>query len=130
MAKKIALFVLILVGLSFVAIAGYRMVSPEIAVANESSSAIDEAVIQLPSNRVVFGEILPGSESSIYYSVSQADGTYNYSVSLSDGNRLSGTCGYVTNSQYGKRLRLVVNSNEEIECQESSKIPWARSGEI
>ena len=60
--------------------------------------------------------------SSIYYSVSQADGTYNYSVSLSDGKSLSGACGYVTNSQFGKRLRLVVNANDEIECQESNKI--------
>jgi hypothetical protein len=123
MAKKTALFVLILIGLSFVATAGYRLVSPEIVVANESSFTIDEAVIRLPSNRVVFGEVPPGSDSSIYNSVSQADGAYNYSVSLSNGNRLAGTCGYVTNAEFGKLLRLVVNADEEIECQESSKIP-------
>ena len=122
MARKAALFVLILAGLSFAGIAGYRTVSPEILVANESLFTIDEVVIQLPSNRIVFGEVLPGSESSIYYSPSQADGTYNYSVSLNNGNRLSGTCGYVTNSEFGKRLRLAVNAEVEVGCRESSKI--------
>ena len=123
MAKTKALFVLILVGLSVAAIAGYRMVSPEIVVSNESSSTIEEVVIQLPSNRVVFGELPPGSESTIYYSVSQADGTYNYYVSLDNDDRRSGSCGYVTNSEFGKRLRLVVNADDEVECQESIIIP-------
>lgn len=122
MAKKTVLFVLVLIGVWFAGKFAYRMVSPEIVVVNRSRHTILETVIQLPSNRVSFGEIAPGSTSTIYYSASQADGTYNYWLTLSNGNRVSGSCGYVTNSEYGKRLKLVLNVTEEVECRESDKI--------
>ena len=122
MAKKTAIFMLVLVGVSFAGIFVYRIVTPEIVVANVSPHTIREAEIYLPSNHISFGEIAPGSEASIYYSVLQADGTYNYSLTLSNGNSISGSCRYVTNSEFGKRLQLVVNVFEEVECRESNKI--------
>ena len=122
MIKKTVLFVLVLIGVSFAGIVAYRIISPEIVIVNISPHTIREAVIHLPSNRISFGEIAPGSENSIYYSVSQADGTYNYSLTFSNGNSISGSCGYVTNSEFGKRLQFIVNVSEEVECQESNKI--------
>jgi hypothetical protein len=122
MAKKTALFVLVLIGVWFAGTLAYRMASPEIVVVNRSRHTILETVIQLPSNRVSFGEIAPGSESTIYYSASQADGTNNYLLTLSNGNSISGSCGYVTNSEYGKRLQVVLKLSGEVECRESNKI--------
>jgi len=91
-------------------------------VENLSAFTVREVVVQLPSNRIVFGEILPGSESTIYYSATQSDGVYSYSVDFVSAPRLVGSCGYVTNNEIGKRLRLVVETEGRVGCRESSKL--------
>jgi hypothetical protein len=111
-----------LIGLILSGVFVYRLATPEITVANASQSEIEEVVIQLPSNRVVFGEVPPGAASTIYYSASQADGAYDYSVRFPGEPVLSGSCGHVTKSDHGKRLQLIILGPESVECRESNKI--------
>lgn len=120
--KKLLVAVLLIVGLFIVGVLTYRLASPEIVIANLSQVTLEEVAVRLPSNRIVFGKIAPGEESVIYYSASQADGEYNYSVKFTGQHTLSGSCGYVTNSDYGKRLHVVVLGPEAVECREGNKI--------
>lgn len=119
---KLQIALVVLTGTLVASWFGYRLVAPEIAVANVSRKTIEELIVHLPSSRVSFGELPAGTEQSIYYSASQADGAYNYTVRFVDGKALSGMCGYVTNSEFGKRLQLVVMDPENAECRESNKV--------
>lgn len=101
---------------------GYLLVAPEISVANVGRTTIEELIVQLPSSRVTISELIPGADQSIYYSASQADGTYDYAVRFADGQELSGQCGYVTNSEFGKRFQLVVIGPDNAKCRESNKV--------
>jgi hypothetical protein len=120
--KKLLIAVESVIGLFMAGVLAYRLASPEIVIANLSQATVEEVVIRLPLNRIAFGQIAPGKERSIYYSASQADGEYNYTVKFPGQLALSGSCGYVTNSDYGKRLQLVVLGTEAVECGESNKI--------
>lgn len=101
---------------------GYRLASPEIVVTNRSSSRIDGIVIQLPSSRISFDAIEPGASSTIFYSVDQADGVCKYVAKLDSGRMVEGQCGYVTNSQYGRRVELTMLVTGEVEHREGNKI--------
>jgi hypothetical protein len=120
--KKLLIAVASVIGLFMAGVLAYRLASPEIVIANLSEATVEEVVIRLPSNRIAFGQIAPGKESVIYYSASQAEGEYNYEVQFPGQLALSGNCGYVTKSEYGKRLQLVVLGPEAVECRESNKI--------
>jgi hypothetical protein len=120
--KKLLITFVVIFGLVVAGVFTYRLASPEIVISNFSQLTAEEIVIQLPSNRIVFGEVVSEAESAIYYSASQADGTYNYSVKFPGKPVFSGSCGYVTNSDYGKRLQLVLLGPEVVECRESNKI--------
>lgn len=120
--KTLAFLVLGPVGLTLVGVFAYRLVSPEIVVANESAAVVMEVVVQLPSNRVVFGSVSPGMQSAIYYSSDQADGTYDYTFTFNGAPDETGSCGYVTAGEYGKRVTLLVTAATSIECHETNKI--------
>ena len=113
----IALMVLLVVFLGL-----YAIGSPEVVIANHSSQNVIEVIVKLPSNRIVFGSISPKSESTIFYSWSQAEGMYEYQVSFAGGLSQTGKCGYVTHNEIGKRLTLIVNANLTVTCDESSKV--------
>lgn len=121
--KKILIGIVLVIGVVAFGLYVYRLISPEILIENASRMAISEVIVQLPSNRVVFGGIQPGAESRIYYSSLQSDGVYNYSVTFQGGPVLTGSCGYVTNSDVGKRMQLLVHDLESAVCNESNKIP-------
>ena len=120
--KKLAFTITGLVALGAIGIFAYTLVSPEIVIVNSSASTLQEVIVQLPSNRIVFGEIQPDSKSTIYYSATQSDGEYSYSVSFKGAPPLVGSCGSVTDSEFGKRLQLVVLRNGSVECREEIKI--------
>ena len=101
---------------------GYRLASPEIVVTNRSASRVDSVIIQMPSSRISFDTIEPGTSSAIFYSVDQVDGVCKYAAQLDSGRMIEGQCGYVTNSQFGKRVELTILITGEVEYQESSKI--------
>lgn len=120
--KKLAIIILVIVALAGAGLLAFKLGSPEIVVENASASTIREVVVELPSNRVVFGEIQPGSESTIYYSATQGDGVYAYSIEFAGAPKLVGSCGYVTGNEIGKRLHLVIETEGRAVCRESNKI--------
>lgn len=122
MLKKSIIGIIILLVLLIIFLGLYVTGSPEVVIANQSSQNIIEVIVKLPSNRIVFGSISPESESTIFYSWSQAGGMYEYQVSFADGPSQSGKCGYVTNHEIGKRLTLIVHADLTVTCDESSKV--------
>jgi hypothetical protein len=100
----------------------YIIATPEIVIVNLSNQPIEEVVVRLPSNRIVFGQIQANRDSTIYYSWSQSDGAYEYEMRFPGQAIRSGRCGYVTNGEIGKRLTLTVDQNLVVTCVESNKI--------
>ena len=122
MLKKSIIGIIVLV-VSLGAFLGiYLIGSPEVVIVNQPSQHVTELIIKLPSNRLVFGSISPKSESRIFYSWSQEEGTYKYQVSFSGGSNQTGKCGYVTLYEIGKRLTLIVHADLTVTCDESSKV--------
>lgn len=113
--------VIVAVALALLTYFGVRLLMPEIVVANQGQRQIDEVVVTLPSSRVVFGSIASGQQSTIYYDAEQADGTYQIVISLADGTSISTDCGYVTNSEVGKGLRITLSPEFSVQCQEYQK---------
>lgn len=122
MVKKSIISIVILLVLLLASLGIYLIGSPEVVIVNQSSQNIDEVSVKLPSSRIVFGSIPPKSESTIYYSWSQAEGVYEYQVSFADGSSQTSQCGYVTHNEMGKRLTLIVHADLTVTCDESSKI--------
>jgi hypothetical protein len=122
MKKKLTISIAVLLALLCTCFGVYIIASPEVVIANKSSQLINELVVKLPSNRIVFGAVAPKSESSIYYSWSQTDGMYEYHISFANGVTQAGKCGYVTHLEIGKRLLLNVDADFKVVCTESSKI--------
>jgi len=120
--KKLCIALVLVVVAMLLGLFAYRLATPEIEIKNSGTAAIAEVVITLPSNRVVFGPIEPGASSTIYYQIDQAEGTYQYVVRFENEVSLSGSCGYVTSAEYGKRLRLIVHGPQSAECVEIDKI--------
>jgi hypothetical protein len=56
------------------------MVTPEIVVSNNSGISVKVVTVKLPNNRLVFDNILKDESSTIYYALTQADGTYRYTI--------------------------------------------------
>ncbi len=122
MVKKSIIGIIVLV-VSLGAFLGiYIIGSPEVVIVNLSSQNVNEIIVKLPSNRIVFGSISPKSESTIFYSWSQAEGVYEYQVSFAGGSNQTGKCGYVTHHEFGKRLTLIVHADLTVTCDESSKV--------
>ena len=122
MKKRLIIALAILLLITVLSGLGYTMLAPEIVVVNHSSHTVEEVVIRLPSNRIVFGNVPVSQEATIYYSWTQRDGVYEYEVKLIGQNVISGRCGYVTNHEIGKQLILTVEKNLEITCTENSKV--------
>ncbi|WP_155250823.1 hypothetical protein [Pseudoalteromonas luteoviolacea] len=110
----------ITVAIPFIVIAFYHLyffIKPSVTVINESENVITEAIVRLPESRLNFGSIGHKQENTIYHSLSQNDGSYNYSFKI-DGNTITGTCGYLTNSEFNKRFVLIVSKSNLVGCSQ------------
>ena len=122
MVNKLIISIVVLLVLLITSLGIYLIGSPEVVIVNQSSQNIDEVTVKLPSSRIVFGSISPKSESTIFYSWSQAEGMYEYQVSFAGGSSQIAKCGYVTHHEIGKRLTLIVHADLTVSCDESSKV--------
>ena len=122
MVKKSIISIVVLLVLLIASLGIYSIGSPEVVIVNRSSQNIDEVTVKLPSSRIVFGSISPKSESTIFYSWSQAEGMYEYQVSFAGGLSQPAKCGYVTHHEIGKRLTLIVHADLTVTCDESGKV--------
>jgi hypothetical protein len=114
--KNILLVVLIIFGLVGSVIKLYFMAMPEIVVTNSSGIDIKVVTIELPKNRIVFDTILNKESSTIYYNLSQPDGSYKYTITFESEKIIRGECGYITNSEVGKVFHLTINNMKEVTC--------------
>ncbi|NTS78479.1 hypothetical protein HR060_16670 [Catenovulum sp. SM1970] len=89
---------------------------PSITVVNLSGSVIKSAKVILPSNQLDFGQLADKETNTLYYSLEQADGVYQYRFSLASQVVLEGRCGYVTQSEYNKRVVMTV-SDHKVRCE-------------
>jgi len=120
--RRLLIGVLIVACISLAGLFVYLQAVPKIIVINQTDHMIDEVEVELPSSRVVFDGISPGKESTILYSARQSDGAYQYSVRFFSDQNLTGECGDVTSTQFGKRLTLIVRGLEDVECRESQRL--------
>jgi hypothetical protein len=114
--KRILLTVLGIVLVLFGTYKAYFVIMPRVFVENISGERIKLVEITLPSNRLVFDNIEPGSLHTIYYSLSQSDGAYAYRIVYKDGSEKTGECGYVTDNELLKTYRFTLRSNRVVAC--------------
>jgi len=122
MVKKSIIGLVVLLVLLTASLGVYLMGSPEVVVVNQSNQNINEVTVKVPSSRIVFASISPKSESRIFYSWSEAEGSYEYQVSFAGGSSQPAKCGYVTHHEIGKRLTLIIHADLTVTCDESSKL--------
>jgi hypothetical protein len=95
----------------------YFYISPSVTVKNESHNIITNVNVSLPESNLDFGSIEVGEGNTIYYSLSQSDGSFNYSFMI--GNKqISGFCGYMTNNEVNKRFVIAVSKSNVVVCSE------------
>jgi hypothetical protein len=114
------LLIKITVAILFLVIASYYLyffINPSVTVINESDNVITKAIISLPESRLNFGSIEHKQESTIYHSLSQNDGSYNYSFKI-DGKKITGACGYLTNNEFNKRFVITVSKSNLVGCSQ------------
>ncbi len=93
----------------------YFYITPSVTVVNKSVYLITDMNVKLPKNNLNFGSIEPEQENSIYYSLSQQDGSYDYSFKIGSKIKI-GTCGYLTNSEFNKRFVITVSKSNMVGC--------------
>ncbi|MDE3272847.1 hypothetical protein [Pseudoalteromonas sp. G4] len=112
--KIVLLIVTFLCGLYWL----WFYVSPAITIVNNSGGDITHANIELPSSRLDFGEIKSGASNTLYYSLSQPrDGSYLYKIMTAHAITHQGSCGYVTNNELNKRLKIVITQDNRVLCE-------------
>ena len=122
MLKKSIIGIIVLLVLLVTGLGIYVIGSPDVVIVNHSGQNVNEVIVKLPSNRIVFGAVASKSESTILYSWSQVEGVYEYQVSFASGLNQTGKCGHVTHHEIGKRLTLIVHIDLTVTCEESSKV--------
>ncbi len=102
----------------FIVISSYYLyfyITPSVTVINKSESVITKVSVSLPKSNLNFGSIELEQENTIYYSLSQNDGSYNYSFSI-NSKIISGSCGYITNNELNKRFVITVSKSNLVGC--------------
>ena len=111
---KMIIFVLALLITSYYL---YFYISPSVTVINNSGLAITEINVTLPRNNLNFGSIESGQKNTIYYSLSQEDGVYEYSIQFPE-KIFTGVCGYLTGNEINKRFVITINKSNVINCSQ------------
>lgn len=94
-------------------------VLPSITIVNSSGSGIAQAEIDLPSSHLDFGAIASGASNALHYSLTQPlDGAYRYNIKFTDSVETHGSCGYVTDSEFNKRVVIYIESDNQVRCEQ------------
>ena len=85
---------------------------------NSSAVGIAQAEIDLPASHLDFGSIASGSSNALHYSLTQPkDGLYSYTIKFTDSVEITGSCGYVTDNEFNKRVVITVETDYQIRCE-------------
>ncbi|CAI3802148.1 hypothetical protein [Rheinheimera sp. MM224] len=94
-------------------------VLPSITIVNRSAVGVAQAEIDLPGSHLDFGSIASGSSNALHYSLTQSlDGLYHYKIKFTDSVETHGSCGYVTDNEFNKRVVISIESDNQISCEQ------------
>lgn len=94
-------------------------VLPSITIVNASAVRVAQAEIDLPASHLDFGSIASGSGNALHYSLTQAkDGVYRYTIKFTDSVETHGSCGYVTDNEFNKRVVITIESDQQVSCEQ------------
>lgn len=105
--KKLLVIVVVAATIIAGSVVGYHFLSPKVIVENLSDAPIEEVVVKLPSSRVSFAEIAPGSTSIIYFMPQDRGGNIQYLVRVGGVVR-TGTQPYAASGQIGRKIRIQI----------------------
>ena len=114
------LLIKITVVILFLVIASYCLyffINPSVTVVNRSDNVITKAIVRLPESRLDFGAIEHKQKNTIYHSLAQKHGRYNYAFEI-EGKTITGTCGYLKNNEFNKRFVITVTKSNVVGCSE------------
>ncbi|WP_448552909.1 hypothetical protein [Thalassotalea montiporae] len=96
----------------------YFFIQPSVTITNNSPYVIEKASVTLPNSHLNFGTIAPNNTNTIYYALDQKDGGYLYQFTLNAplAREIAGECGYVTHSEYHKRVSVTLAANLSVDC--------------
>jgi hypothetical protein len=93
---------------------GSFYIMPSITIINNSGVTIETGKVRLPRSNLDFGSIENGQKNTLHYSLTQADGEYEYKFIFSDDVSISGSCGYLTQNEINKRVSITVTTNKVV----------------
>jgi hypothetical protein len=94
-------------------------VLPSITIVNSSAVGVAQAEIDLPASHLDFGSIASGSSNALHYSLTQPlDGAYRYTIKFTDSVETQGSCGYVTDREFNKRVVISIKSEHQVSCEQ------------
>ena len=94
-------------------------VLPSITIVNGSAAEVAQAEIDLPGSHLDFGSIASGSSNALHYSLTQPlDGVYRYTIKFTDSVEITGSCGYVTDNEFNKRVVITIESDQQVSCEQ------------
>jgi hypothetical protein len=94
-------------------------VLPSISIVNGSAVEVAQAEIDLPGSHLDFGSIASGSSNALHYALTQPlDGVYRYTIKFTDSVETHGSCGYVTDKEFNKRVVISIESDKQVSCEQ------------
>ena len=105
--KKLVIIVVVATTLIAGGVVGYRFLLPKVIIENLSDSPIEEVIVVLPTSRVTFAEIAPGSTATIYFGLQEHGGNIQYSVRIG-GIVRAGTQPYAVSGQIGRKIQIQI----------------------
>lgn len=94
-------------------------VLPSITIVNSSAVGVAQAEIGLPASHLDFGSIASGSGNALHYSLTQPkDGVYRYTIKFTDSVETHGSCGYVTDNEFNKRVVISIKNDHQVSCEQ------------
>ena len=93
----------------------YFWLLPNVTVTNQSQVKILSVKVRLPQSNLDFGALAHGQANTIYYDLTQQDGSYQVEL-VSTKGQVNLSCGYVTQNEIHKRVNIIVNSDMQVSC--------------
>lgn len=99
-------------------------VLPSITIVNGSAASLTQVEIDLPASHLDFGSMAKGASNTLHYALTQQkEGVYNYKIKVTDSVVYQGSCGYVTDNEFNKRVVIYIESDHQIRCEQAHSKP-------
>ena len=93
---------------------------PAVTIINNSAVDIAQADVDLPSSHLDFGAIASGERNRLHYDLAQQrEGQYSYKILFANSVEQQGSCGYLTNNEFHKRVVISVDADAKVHCTQN-----------